>query len=128
MPGNALQRIMYIEDESDICEIAKIALEDMGGFTLLFCQSGQEALSKAVTFKPDLFLIDVMMPEMDGPATLRKLHNIPELASIPVIFMTAKAQTSEIKEYLDIGALGVIIKPFDPLQLPSTIKNIWEKK
>jgi two-component system, OmpR family, response regulator len=125
--GN-LVRIMYIEDEPDIIEIAKIALEDIGGFTLECCRSGSEAVKKAAEFKPDLFLIDVMMPQMDGPATLRELRKIAEFVSTPVIFMTAKAQASEIKEYIAMGALDVITKPFDPLKLPSTIQNIWNGK
>lgn len=123
-----LEKIMYIEDEPDITAIAQIALGDMGGFNLTCCSSGREALKKAPEFKPDLFLIDVMMPEMDGPTTLKELRKIPEFEQTPVIFMTAKAQAAEIKEYIAMGALCVITKPFDPLKLTDTIKNIWDTK
>lgn len=120
-----LEKIMYIEDEPDIIAIAEISLQEVGGFTLVCCQSGREALQKALEFKPDLFLIDVMMPEMDGPAVLKALHKIPELSTIPIIFMTAKTQANEIKEYLKLGALDVITKPFNPIMLPEEIKQIW---
>lgn len=125
MEKRPLKRILYIEDEPDIAEIAKMVLEDMADITLLCCYSGGEALKKAPAFKPDLFIIDVMMPEMDGPTTLKELHQLEGLSSIPVIFMTAKAQAAEIKEYLNMGALGIIAKPFDPLKLPETITKIW---
>src|SRR5579883_915596 len=128
MNVNEPQKILYIEDEADIASIAKIALEDIGGFTLCCCKSGKEALEMVHTFKPDLFLIDVMMPMMDGPTTLGELRKIPEFSDTPAIFMTAKAQASEIKEYMQLGALSVITKPFDPLILAQTIKNIWSEK
>lgn len=127
MIDKSLKRIIYIEDEVDIAEIAKIALEDIGGFTLLCCYSGREALEKAEEFEPDLFIIDVMMPDMDGSSTFREIKKIPKLANIPVIFMTAKAQQGEVKEYLDMGVLGVIAKPFDPTKLSETISKIWNE-
>lgn len=127
MIDKSLKRIIYIEDEVDIAEIAKIALEDIGSFTLLCCYSGREALEKAEEFEPDLFIIDVMMPDMDGSSTFREIKKIPKLANIPVIFMTAKAQQGEVKEYLDMGVLGVIAKPFDPTKLSETISKIWNE-
>lgn len=128
MSKSDLEKIMYIEDEPDITAIAKIALEDMGGFTLNCCSSGYEAVRQAPGFKPDLFLIDVMMPEMDGISTLKELRKIPEFSSTPIIFMTAKAQTTEIKEYIEVGALSVITKPFDPMKLAETIQTIWDSR
>lgn len=121
-----LNKIMYIEDEPDIMTIAQIALEEIGGFDLKCCHSGYEAIEQAPTFKPDLFLIDVMMPSIDGPTTLKELRKIPEFNHTPVIFMTAKAQVSEVKEYLDMGAAGVITKPFDPVSLADTIRGMWK--
>lgn len=128
MSDNSLEKILYIEDETDIAAIAKIALEDIGGFTLCYCPSGRDALEKVMEFKPNLFLIDVMMPVMDGPTTLGELRKIPEFSKTPVIFMTAKAQASEVKEYMELGALSVITKPFDPLTLADVIKTIWSEK
>jgi len=117
---------MYIEDEPDITTIAQIALQEIGGFELKCCSSGYDALKEAPVFKPDLFLIDVMMPSIDGPTTLKELRKIPQFSTTPVIFMTAKAQVSEVNEYISMGAAGVITKPFDPIQLADTIRGIWE--
>lgn len=122
-----LKKIMYIEDEEDIASIAKIALQDLGGFDVLYCSSGKQALENAESFNPDLFLVDVMMPEMDGPTTIKELKKNPKFKDTPFIFMTAKTQSSEIKEYLSIGAKSVITKPFDPITLAETIKGIWAK-
>jgi len=97
---NALERILYVEDEPDIREVAMLALEAVGGFTLQVCSSGQEALDTVGAFKPDLILLDVMMPGMDGPSTLKALQKLPEAADVPVIFMTAKVQPQEVAAYL----------------------------
>ena len=120
-----LQRILYVEDEPDIQTIAQIALETIGGFTLELCSSGQEALDKAPDFAPDLILLDVMMPGMDGPSTLEALRRDPKTAHTAVIFMTAKAQPHEIRLYMELGALGVITKPFDPMTLTNQVKEKW---
>ena len=98
----------------------------LGGFTLEVCCDGKEALEKGPAFKPDLILLDVMMPGMDGNLTMRALRKIPELAAIPVVFITAKVQPHEIQEFLDQGAAGVIAKPFDPISLADKIRQIWE--
>ena len=120
-----LQRIMYVEDEPDIQAVAKLALEALGGFTVKVCSSGQEALDSMAAFVPDLILLDVMMPGMDGPTTLKALRAMPEMANIPVMFMTAKVQPQEVQEYKSLGALDVIPKPFDPMTLADTVKRIW---
>ena len=122
-----LKRILYVEDEPDIRAVATIALEAVGGFDLKVCSSGEEALANAISFNPDLLLLDVMMPGMDGPATLKALKALPELVNTPVIFMTAKVQPSEVAEYKALGALDVIAKPFDPMTLAEHIKNIWQQ-
>ncbi|MEZ5540862.1 MAG: response regulator [Pseudomonadota bacterium] len=124
---NTPQRILYVEDETDIQTIARIALEMVGGFTLEVCDSGKEALERATTFEPDLILLDVMMPDMDGPSTLSALRSLQATQDTPVIFMTAKAQRSEINEYKAMGALDVIPKPFDPMLLADNIRSIWER-
>jgi len=122
-----LQKILYAEDEPDIQSIAQMALEMMGGYTLKLCQNGQQALESAEEFAPDLILLDVMMPTMDGPAALKEMRKIPALANTPVIFMTAKVQHDEIESYKALGAIDVIAKPFDPMTLPETVKTLWER-
>ena len=120
-----LNRILYIEDEPDIQTVAKLALETIGGFTLEVCSSGSEAIAKAEAFAPDLILLDVMMPGMDGPTTLKNLHEMDEISNTPAIFMTAKVQPDEVKQLKDIGAIEVIAKPFDPITLSEMINGIW---
>lgn len=117
-------KILYVEDEPDIQMIAKMSLEMLGGFTVCLCSSGYEALEKAQEFLPDLILLDVMMPGMDGPETLKQLHLLPELALTPAVFMTAKVNAHEIAEYLNLGAKAVIAKPFEPTELPKKIQEI----
>ncbi len=125
MAAQTLNRVLYVEDEPDIRAIAKLALEAIGGFTVELCSSGQEALEKVLTFRPDLILLDVMMPGMDGPTTLEALRKQSDTASLPIAFMTAKVQSTEIQRYTDMGAIGVIAKPFDPMQLANTVKRLW---
>ena len=121
-----LKRIVYIEDEPDIQAVAKIALEAVGGFELKVYSSGEDALVTAASFAPDLLLLDVMMPGIDGPTTLQLLREQPELANTPCIFMTAKVQPEEVKKYVNMGALGVIAKPFDPMTLSEQIESMWQ--
>ena len=123
-----LNKILCVEDEPDIQAITKLALETVGGFTIETCSSGREALLRAPEFGPDLILLDVMMPGMDGPETLHALRALPGFEATPVIFMTAKAMASEIQKYKDLGALDVIPKPFDPMTLSDQIKAIWNAR
>ena len=123
-----LNKILYVEDEPDIQAVASIALKDVGGFTLEICSSGKDALAKAAAFKPDLLLLDVMMPEMDGPSTLAALRSMPETANTPAIFMTAKVQTHEVEHFKSLGAIDVVAKPFDPMTLAQTLRDIWKAK
>lgn len=122
-----LKRILYVDDEPDIRSVAKMSLEMVGGFTVLICASGAEALEKVVDFAPDLILLDVMMPEMDGPATLAALRHIPALAEIPILFFTAKVQSGEVEQFKSLGAVDVVAKPFKPMELPQTLRTIWER-
>ena len=121
-----LERILCIEDEEDIRKVQLIALESLGGFTVLACASGAEAIQAAAAFAPQMILLDVMMPGMDGPATLKSLRTLPGLENTPVIFVTAKVQQAEVDYYLELGALEVISKPFDPMTLSSQLRQIWE--
>jgi two-component system, OmpR family, response regulator len=122
-----LHRILYVEDEADIRTVAKMALEAVGGFEVIECASGRDALAAAPTARADLILLDVMMPGMDGPDTLRALRALPETAGTPVIFMTAKVQAAEIAQFRALGALDVIAKPFDPMQVSEDILRIWRR-
>ncbi|MFC5523267.1 response regulator [Polaromonas jejuensis] len=119
-------RILYVEDEPDIRAIAQMALEAVGGFTVIACASGSEALAAAPGAAADLLLLDVMMPGMDGPSTLQALRQLSATTSTPVIFMTAKVQPAEVAQYKALGALGVIAKPFDPMELPAQIRQICD--
>ena len=121
-----LSKILYVEDEPDIQAIVKLTLEQIGGFTLEICSSGQEAIEKGAAFGPDLMLLDVMMPGLDGPSTLQELRKFASLKDVPAVFMTAKVQPQEISQYKEIGAVDVIVKPFDPTTLSTTIMEIWD--
>lgn len=122
-----LQRILHVEDDISIQEVTKLALEVVGGLEVTSCDDGQTAITRAHEWQPDLVLLDVMMPGIDGPTTLAKLREQPSTQSIPVVFMTAKVQPSEIEHYLSIGALDVLIKPFDPMTLAEQLRKIWER-
>lgn len=122
-----LNRILHVEDDPSIQAVAKVALEAVGGFTVLSCSSGQEALDQVQGFAPDFILLDVMMPGMDGPQTLLRLAERLDIGQIPVAFMTAKVQPTEIEHYRSLGALDVIIKPFDPMQLATQVRQIWKR-
>ncbi|MBL6927700.1 MAG: response regulator [Rhodospirillales bacterium] len=123
----SLQKILIVEDDPDIQTVARMALEAIGGFTVETCNSGKEALSKGPVFKPDLILLDVMMPEMDGPTTLKELRNDPALEATPVVFCTAKAMPSELEQYEALGSAGVVAKPFDPMALADQVREIWNQ-
>ncbi|MFC1673173.1 response regulator [Pseudomonadota bacterium] len=120
-----LKKILYVEDDPDIQMMAKIALETVGGYTLTVCSSGTEALSLGEAFAPDLILLDVMMPEMDGPTTLSRLRELPGLADTPAVFMTAKVMPSDLSSYKKMGAVDIVPKPFDPMTLSSQLHEIW---
>ncbi len=120
-----LQTILYVEDEPDIRTIGEMILVDLGNYDVQSCQSGAEALRSVENRVPDLILLDVMMPHMDGPTTMTHLRNLPQSAQVPVVFMTAKIAPHEIRQYQELGAVGVIAKPFDPLSLIKQLEEIW---
>lgn len=121
-----LTTILYAEDEEDIREIAILAIEAIGGFEVITCHSGVDVIELALKFKPQLILLDVMMPIMDGPTTLLALKQHPDLKSIPVVFLTAKIMNDEVTHFTKLGAIGVIGKPFDPLTLAAQIQTLWD--
>ena len=120
-----LKRIMHVDDDEDIRLIVRMSLELNGDLDITQCASGQEALDAIEHAKPELVLLDVMMPNMDGEETLRKIRLIESFSLTPVVFMTAKAETYARNEMLNAGAIGVIIKPFNPLELPNLVQSIW---
>lgn len=119
-------KLLYVEDEADIREIAEYALEDEG-FEIVFCESGEKAMEQAGDFQPEVILLDVMMPGMDGPTTLKNLRGVPGLQTTPVIFLTAKVQPNEIQDFIALGAIDVIPKPFDPMTLADQIREVLSR-
>ena len=121
-------RILYVDDEDDIREIAQMSLELEPEFEVRSCSSGAAALTDAAAWHPDLILLDVMMPDMDGPETLKRLAASSQTASIPVAFITARTQTHQVERYLAMGAVGVIAKPFDPLALAGEVRKLLPER
>lgn len=125
MPQKPLQNILYVDDANDIAELAKLTLESIGGYTVEICSNGRDALRLMSRRVPDLILLDVMMPVLDGPGTLAEMRKNPKLARVPVVFMTAKVHSNEANQYTALGAVDVITKPFDPMLLSSRVDAIW---
>ena len=122
-----LERILVVEDDPDIQTVIELCLRRFGGYTVHVCGSPREAVGAAESFGPDLILLDVMMPGMDGLETLETLRQREATARIPVIFMTAKVRPHEIARYTELGALGVVAKPFEPDGLAATVRSLWER-
>ena len=122
-----LKRILYVEDDPDIQAVAKIALCVMGGLEVQICSTGREALALAPIFSPDLILLDVMLPEMDGLETLKALRQVPDMQATPVVFMTARLGAQEVAGYLEAGALDVIPKPFEAVSLAQRVEALWRR-
>jgi CheY-like chemotaxis protein len=116
-------RILHVDDEPDIREVVDMSLGLSPDFEVRACASGAEAVAAAVEWSPSLILLDVMMPGMDGPMTLTQLHKNPQTSDIPVLFMTARAQTREVEHLIALGAQGVISKPFDPMTLAPLVRS-----
>jgi len=116
-------RVLHVDDEADIRELVEIALGLDPNFSVQECASGADALKMAADRPPDIILLDVMMPDMDGPAMLAHLRESPKTANIPVVFMTARAQTRDIEGFLSLGVTGVIAKPFDPMTLVAAVRR-----
>ena len=117
---------LIVDDDEDIREVARLSLQLIGGWVVSEAQCGSEAISQALTLSPDVILLDVMMPGIDGVATLQTLSDDPRTRDIPVIFLTAKAQVGERRRLESAGARGLIAKPFDPLSLAREIEAILE--
>lgn len=123
----AAAHVLCVEDDPDIRALVELALGPVGGLRVSSCGSGAEALALAAELRPDLVLLDVMMPGMDGIETLRRLRADARTAELPVVFVTAKVQRHEIDAYRRQGALGVIAKPFDPMRLADRVRAFLEE-
>ena len=119
-----IKKILVVDDDPAIRKVAEISLSRVGKWDVLAADSGSRALEVVAEYKPDVILLDVMMPGMDGTTTFRKLQEQSGTEETPVIFLTAKVQKHEVQHYCELGAVGVITKPFDPLKLPDDIMNI----
>ena len=122
-----LAKILIVDDDADILTIAQYSLSIIPEIVIQCVGSGEEALKKALEFHPDLILLDLMMPRMDGRSTLKAIKLIPSVAGIPIVFFTARSQPKDLEELLKLGAIDIIIKPFDPVNLPAIVKGIWDK-
>ncbi len=124
---NQLRRILVVEDDGDIRAVATLALERVGGFEVEAYASGPAALEAIGERRPDLVLLDVMMPEMDGPGVLARLRASDVGRDLPVVMLTAKVHPQETARLRDLGANDVIHKPFDPMTLPDAVRAIWQR-
>ncbi len=115
------RKILIIDDEDDIREVAALSLESVAGWEVIAASSGAQGLVRAIERRPDAILLDVMMPGMDGPTTFRALRNHPATAKIPVLLLTAKVQSSDQRRFAGLGVEGILFKPFDPLTLSAQI-------
>ena len=119
-----IRKVLLVEDEEDIRKVAQISLQFRGGWEVSLATNGEECLAQALSDLPDLILLDCMMPKMDGYETCRRLKQDPVLRHIPVIFLTAKAQETEVRKGISLGAVGYLIKPFNPMSLVAEIQQI----
>ena len=127
MPQRPLERIVYVEDDEDIQRIVRMSLERVGKMTVQIVTDPLTAIGAMSAFKPDLVMLDWMMPGMDGPTLFREMKKWPEVAALPVVFITAKAGPRDLEELKTLGAAGTISKPFSPKDLPDQLRAIWSK-
>jgi CheY-like chemotaxis protein len=116
-------RILHVDDEPDIREVVEISLGLDSAFAVRSCGSGVDAITAAADWLPDLILLDVMMPDMDGPTTLARMRARPQTAQVPIVFLTVCAQAREMERFLSLGAAGVIAKPFNPMRLAALVRS-----
>jgi len=125
MPARPLNRVCYVEDDEDIQRIVRMSLERVGKMTVEVVGDPMKAIDAMLAFKPELVMLDWMMPGMDGPTLFRKMKESPETSAFPVVFITAKASQKELDELKELGAAGTISKPFSPRDLPEQLRAIW---
>jgi len=127
MPDRALNRICYVEDDEDIQRIVRMSLERIGKMTVSVVSDPTKAIDAILAFKPDLVMLDWMMPKIDGPTLFKQMKTRPETSALPVVFITAKAAQRDLDELTSLGAAGTISKPFSPKDLPDQLRAIWTK-
>ena len=125
MPDRPLNRICYVEDDEDIQRIVRMSLERVGKMTVAVVGDPTQAIETMVEFRPDLVMLDWMMPVMDGPTLFRQMKLRPETSALPVVFITARASQRDLDELKALGAVGTISKPFSPKDLPDQLRAIW---
>lgn len=123
-----LKKILYAEDEPDVQTIVELTIQTMSNYEIKICNNGKKLMECVEEYNPDLILLDVMMPEMDGPTTFKNLQANENTKHIPVVFVTAKAQVHEVEAFKEIGSWGVITKPFKVMELCDDIQTIWDSK
>jgi len=122
-----LRRILLVEDDPDMRALSVFALTDIGGFSVEACQLGEEAIQKAPIFAPDLILLDVGLPDLEGPAVLERMRKLDKVERVPIIFLTAKVLREEHSFYMSCGAAAIITKPFRPHDLIDQIYSVWRQ-
>lgn len=127
MPDRPLQKVCYVEDDVDIQRIVRLSLERVGKMQVEIVGDPTAAIAAMLAFRPDLVMLDWMMPVLDGPALFKQMKQRPETSALPVIFITAKAAQRDLDELLALGAAGTISKPFSPKDLPDQLRKIWAK-
>jgi two-component system, OmpR family, response regulator len=126
MPDRPLTRICYVEDDEDIQRIVRMTLEKIGKMEVCVCSDPLQAIERMTAFKPEMVMLDWMMPGMDGPTLFREMKKRPETSALPVVFITAKASQKELDELTALGAVGTISKPFSPKDLPDQLRQFWK--
>jgi CheY-like chemotaxis protein len=127
MPDRPLNRVCYVEDDEDIQRIVRVSLERVGKMTVEVVGDPTVAIEAMAAFRPDLVMLDWMMPAIDGPTLFRQMKLRPETSALPVVFITAKAAQRDLDELMALGAAGTISKPFSPKDLPDQLRAIWAK-
>ena len=127
MPAKPLKKISYVEDDEDIQRIVRMSLERVGKMTVDVVGDPTLAIEAMTSFKPDLVMLDWMMPKMDGPTLFREMKQHPETRNLPVVFITAKASARDLESLMAMGAAGTISKPFSPKDLPEQLREIWAR-
>lgn len=122
-----LKKILYVDDDQGLHALVGLALRQLGGITIQAVDSGIKALEVAAIFKPDLILLDVVMPGMDGLETFEELRKIPCTRETPIVFFTGHTRSADLRRYSQYKPLGVIAKPFVPLELPIELLNLWRQ-
>lgn len=125
--SKVLKSILYVEDDLHVRTTAKLVMEVLGQFDVRDCGSGREALVAARDFHPDLIVLDVMMPEIDGLRTLEMLRLVPHLAHTPAMFVTSHNSQADVARYMEAGAIGVISKPLLPMRLTGQLHALWNE-